>query len=43
MGLPRTETPYHRHGDLFAQGSLALIGWRLLRTVRSKRTTSLQG
>ena len=43
MGLPRSETPYHRHGDLFAQGSLALVAWRLLRTVRSKRTASLQG
>jgi apolipoprotein N-acyltransferase len=34
IGLPRTETPYHRHGDLFAQCSLALVAWRLVRTLR---------
>jgi len=37
LGLPRTETPYHRHGDLFAQGALALVSWRLLRTFRTRR------
>ena len=34
IGLPHTETPYHRHGDVFAQGSLALVAWRLLRSLR---------
>ena len=38
IGLPRTETPYHRHGDIFAQASLALVGWRLLRSFRGRRT-----
>lgn len=41
VGLPRTETPYHRHGDIFAQASLALVGWRLLRSFRSRRAPAL--
>ena len=37
VGLPRVETPYHRHGDVFAQASLALVGWRLLRSFQKRR------
>ena len=36
VGLPRTETPYHRYGDRFAQASLALVAWRLLRAWRTR-------
>jgi apolipoprotein N-acyltransferase len=31
VGLPRVETPYHRHGDVFAGLCSALVAWRLVR------------
>jgi len=34
VGLPRTPTPYHRHGDRFAQVCLALAAWRVVRPPR---------
>ena len=43
IGLPHTETPYHRHGDVFAQGSLALVAWRLLRSLRRQPIGSEPG
>jgi apolipoprotein N-acyltransferase len=31
VGLPRVETPYHRHGDVFAAMCAALTAWRAVR------------
>jgi apolipoprotein N-acyltransferase len=40
IGIPRTETPYHRHGDVFAQACLVLATWRLVRTRRRPGSTA---
>jgi len=31
VGLPWVETPYHRHGDVFAMACSAMVAWRLVR------------
>ena len=31
VGMPRTETPYHRNGDVFAMACAAVTAWRLVR------------